>query len=255
MNSGHSERSMVKSDETLLSIIEYLHRVDGAGVTEIANQLDLAKSTVYDHLVTMCEYGFTVKHGTVYRLGLQFFNYGQYVRNQSEVYEATKPVVDRLVEVTGEMVWLIGHENGRMMYLYGHAGDTDINENTLIGSWAYMHCNSGGKAILAHLSETEVDHVIDRHGLPARTENTTTDPDELRAELEQIRERGFSLNLGEDLEGIHAISVPLLFDERVQGALAIAGPAHRLTRERCETELSEELFAARNDIELNLVYS
>lgn len=255
MNNGHTERRMVKSDETLLSIIDYLREVDGAGVTEIANHLELAKSTVYDHLTTMCEYGFTVKRGKRYHLGLQFFSYGQYVRNRLEIYDAAKPVVDRLVEETGEMVWLIGHENGRMMYLYGHAGDTDINANRLIGSWAHMHCNSGGKAVLAHLSESEVEDVIARHGLPARTDNTKTDPDELYAELKEIRERGFALNLGEDLEGIHAVAVPLLFNEEAQGALAIAGPAHRVTRKRCESKLAEQLFAARNDIELNLVYS
>jgi DNA-binding IclR family transcriptional regulator len=252
---GHTERRLVKSDETLLSIVDYLREVDGAGVTEIASHLELAKSTVYDHLVTMCEYGFAVKRGQTYHLGLQFFSYGQYVRNQFEIYDAAKPVVDRLVDLTGEMVWLLAHENGRIMYLYGHAGDTDVNANSLIGSWAYMHCNSAGKAILANLDESEVDAIIDRHGLPARTDNTTTDPDALRAELEQIRQRGYAMNLGEDLEGIHAVAVPLLFDEEVQGALAIAGPAHRVTRDRCEEELAEQLFAARNDIELNLVYS
>jgi DNA-binding IclR family transcriptional regulator len=255
MKDGHTERRMVKSDETLLSIMDYLRETDGAGVTDVASNLDLAKSTVHDHLATMCEYGFVVKRGTTYHLGLQFFSYGQYVRNQFKVYDAAKPVVDRLVESTGEMVWLTAHESGRLMYLYGHAGDTEVNANSLIGSWAYMHCNSAGKALLAHFSEEEVEEVIDRHGLPARTANTTTDPDDLRAELEVIRERGYALNLGEDLEGIHAIGVPLLFDENVQGALAIAGPAHRVTEERCETELSERLFAARNDIELNLVYS
>ncbi|MFC7203279.1 IclR family transcriptional regulator [Haloferax namakaokahaiae] len=255
MKDGHTERRMVKSDETLLSIVEYLREADGAGVTEIANHLKLAKSTVYDHLVTMREYGFFVKRGQRYHLGLQFFSYGQYVRNQFKIYEAAKPVVDRLTERTGEMVWLIAHENGRIMYLYGHAGATDINANSLIGSWAYMHCNSAGKAILAHLDDSEVEQIIQRHGLPARTEYTTTDPDELRDELTTIRQQGFALNMGEDLEGIHAIGVPLLFDEEVQGALAVAGPAHRVTRERCEEELAEQLFAARNDIELNLVYS
>ena len=81
------------------------------------------------------------------------------------------------------------------------------------------------------------------------------EPDDRPTPPDRIREQGYAMNLGEDLEGIHAVAVPLLFDEEVQGALAIAGPAHRVTRDRCEEELSEQLFAARNDIELNLVYS
>jgi DNA-binding IclR family transcriptional regulator len=51
------------------------------------------------------------------------------------------------------------------------------------------------------------------------------------------------------------VSVPLVFEGRVHGALAVAGPAHRVSRDRCESELVEELFAAANDVELNLAYS
>ena len=255
MRHDGTERRRVKSDETLFSIVEYLREVDGAGVTEIADHLGLAKSTVHDHLATMRDHGFVVKREDGYHLGLQFFSYGQYVRNQFDIYGAARPVLDDLVEEIGEMVWLLTLENGRLMYLYGRAGDTDIDANTLIGSWAYAHCNSGGKAILAHLPESEVEHVIERHGLPARTANTITSPETLYEDLERVRERGYALNLGEDLDGIHAVGVPLVFGDEVLGALAIAGPAHRVTEDRCRDEFAGKLFAARNDIELNLAYS
>ncbi|WP_313696149.1 IclR family transcriptional regulator [Halorarum halobium] len=244
----------VRSDETLFSIIEQLREADGMGVTELAARTGFAKSTVHDHLASLLAHDFVEKRGDTYHLGLQFFSYGQYVRNQYDVYEAAKPIVDDLVESTGEMAWLLAHENGRLMYLYGRAGRTNINANTLIGSWAYMHCNSGGKAILAQLPESEVREIIDAHGLPARTDNTITDPDALLAELERVREQGYGLNLGEDLEGIHAVAVPLVFEESVHGALAVAGPAHRVSRERCETDLAERLRASTNDVELNLAY-
>lgn len=256
MSLGAQAGGGVKSDETLFSILAQLRETDGARVTALADELELAKSTVHDHLATMREYGFVVKCGDTYRLGLEFFNYGHHVRTRYPVYEAAEPLLSELVEWTGEMVWLLGHENGRVMYLDGHAGETDVNANTLIGSWAYMHCNSGGKAILAHLTDDEVAEIIDTHGLPRRTPNTITDPDDLAEELAEIREQGFALNLKEDLEGIHAVAVPLSFDDEVvRGALAIAGPAHRMDRERCETELVDALMAAKNDIELNLVYS
>ncbi|WP_435127017.1 IclR family transcriptional regulator [Halobaculum sp. D14] len=250
----HGGGGGVKSDERLFAIAEHLRESGGAGVTELANHTGLAKSTVHDHLSTMRDHGFVVKDGTTYRLGLEFFAYGQSVRTRHDVYEAAAPIVDDLVESTGEMAWLLTHENGRVMYLYGGAGETEVNANALIGSWAYMHCNSGGKAILAHLPDSAVESVVDRHGLPARTPNTITDPDELAEELAAVREQGYALNLGEDLEGIHAVAVPLLFEEEVKGALAIAGPAHRVSEERCKTELADKLRASTNDIELNLAY-
>jgi DNA-binding IclR family transcriptional regulator len=118
-----------------------------------------------------------------------------------------------------------------------------------------MHCNSAGKSILSLFSDAEVEAIVDRHGLPARTENTITDRETLFEEIEQIREQGYALNLGEDLEGIHAVGVPLVFEGEVKGALSIAGPAHCMGRDRCETELVDRLFAARNEVELNLAYT
>lgn len=255
MPNTDATRAGVKSDETLLSIVEHLRDVGEAGVTEIATHLGLAKSTVHDHLASMRAHGFVVKFDGRYALGLEFFSVGQHVRTGSDVYGAARPVVDALAEDVEEMVWLYSHENGRVMCLYGHAGETNVDASSLVGSWAYMHCNSAGKAILAQFSDAEVAAVVEAHGLQARTPDTITDPDELDAELGRIREQGYALNLGEDLKGIHAVGVPLVFEGDVKGALSVAGPAHRVDRERCETDLRDRLLAARNDVELNLAYT
>lgn len=117
-----------------------------------------------------------------------------------------------------------------------------------------MHCNSGGKAILAHLPEEETNHIIETHGLPKLTDNTITGRDRLHEELAQIREQGYALNISEDLEGIHAIGIPLIFEGEIQDALSIAGPTHRMSTERCEGEILDQLQAATDEIELNLAY-
>ncbi|NHN61637.1 MULTISPECIES: IclR family transcriptional regulator [Halorussus] len=255
MPKDHTSGRGVKSDETLVSIFAYLRDADGAGVTELATQLDLAKSTVHNHLATMADHGFVVKRDGKYRLGLELFRYGHHVRTEFDVYEAARPVVDDLVEAIDEMVWLFVPENGRVMALYGRAGQTDLNVSTILGTWEYMHCTAGGKAILAHYDDAAVEAVVERHGLPARTTNTITDAEALFEELGGIRERGYALNLGEDLEGIHAVAVPIVFEDEVLGSLAVAGPTHRVSRERCETDIVERLFASTDDVELNLAYA
>jgi len=249
------KRTGVKSDETLFAVLDALRGAGGAGVTELADELDVAKSTVHNHLSSMREHGFVAKSGDEYRLGLELFSYGQEVRNDMEVYRAARPVVDSLVEQTGEMVWLLVPQQGRVLYLYGRAGETSVDVNTILGSWDYMHCTSGGKAILAHYDENRVDSVVERHGLSARTANTISDREELAAELDAVREQGYALNLGEDLEGIHAIAVPLLYEDEIQGSIAVAGPAHRVSEERCKTEILDALIASTNDVELNLAYA
>ncbi|MDR9382466.1 MAG: helix-turn-helix domain-containing protein, partial [Natronomonas sp.] len=78
----------IKSDETLFAIVERIRETDGAGVTELANDMGLAKSTVHGHLSTMLEHGFVARHGGEYHLGLEFFSYGQHVRARRAVYDA-----------------------------------------------------------------------------------------------------------------------------------------------------------------------
>jgi len=254
MENDRTESKGIKSNDTLFTIIEFLRENDGAGVTELAAGTGLSKSTVHGHLTSLRDRGFVVKRAGQYRLGLQFFDYGQYVRNQYDIYGVARDLVDELAAETGEIAGIVTEESGKVVYLYGRGGETDINLDSIIGSALYMHQNSGGKAILAHLPESEVEAIIDRHGLPGRTENTITTREGLYEELERTRERGYALNLSEDLEGIHAVGVPLIHDGTVRGALTIAGPSYRVTRERCETALAERLHAATDDIELALTY-
>lgn len=254
MDHTGGEHNGIKSDETLFALIEALRTTGGAGVTELAERVGRSKSTVHGHLTSLQNHGFAVRDGDQYRLGLAFFDYGQDARGSLDIYHSGMRAVDQLEQTTGEMAWLITHQGGQAMYVYGRGGKNDININTILGTWVHMHCNSGGKAILAHLPPDEVDEIIDRYGLPMRTENTITDRDTLHDELTQIREQGYALNLSEDLKGVHAVGIPLLFEGTIRGALSIAGPAHRLSRERCEGELLDQLRAAADEIELQLAY-
>lgn len=254
MVSDSTEGRGVKSDETLCVLLEEIREADGIRLTDLANNVDLAKSSVHNHLSTMRSHGFVVKRNGEYHLGLEFFNYGQYTRNAQDIYSAALPVLDEIAAETGETTWLMTHENGRLMYLDGRDPNSEININTLIGSWEHMHANSGGKVILAHLPQEEVDEIIERHGLPEMTDRTITDYQTLDKELKQIREQGYALNLGEGLREMHAVAVPLISQDTVEGALAVAGPAYRVSRERCEGELLERLRAAADDIGLSLLY-
>ncbi|WP_436348365.1 IclR family transcriptional regulator [Natronorubrum sp. FCH18a] len=244
----------IKSDETLFRIIDALKETGDSGVTELADRLGLAKSTVHKHLVGLERNRYVVKDNGRYRLGLEFLHIGVHVRNQYEFYHAAKDQIDRLAEVTNEAAWLIAHENGLGIFIYGVPHNESFTFDSTIGTWAYLHSNSAGKAILAHLPEKEVDEIIDIRGLPAQTENTITDRDELFNQFDTIRERGYAMNFQEDLRGLHAVATPVIKDDRPIAAVTVAGAANRLTRERIEDELYEDLLETVDNIELRLAY-
>lgn len=244
----------IKSDKTLFTIIEQLKQSNGAGVTELAKDLNISKSTVHGHLMSLQNRGFIVKDDEEYCLGMEFFRYGHYVRSKTNISHAGRTAVDKLEKETDEMAWLLTQEKGNAIYIYGRGGNNDIDIDTILGKWVDMHCNSGGKAILAHLPQKRMDQIIEQSGLPQKTNNTITSRKALNKECAQIREQGYALNISEDFKGIHAVSVPLLLEGKIQGALSVAGPAHRLPLERLEGEVLNQLRVVTDEIELNLVF-
>ena len=101
-----------------------------------------------------------------------------------------------------------------------------------LGRPSVAHATATGKLLLA----------FGGYGLPVRperyTERTLTEPDELRAEIERIRERGYSEAVGEREEGLHALAAPIWGREReLAGMLGVQGPGHRFARQAMRAAL------------------
>src|SRR5439155_21084392 len=90
------------------------------------------------------------------------------------------------------------------------------------------HCTANGKVLLAFLDDDDRERLL-ASLLPARTKNTITDPDVLRAQLVEIRSRGYAHTVEELEEGLNAVAAPVrTADGRVIAAVSVAGPAFRL---------------------------
>jgi DNA-binding IclR family transcriptional regulator len=248
----------VKTAETSFALLEQLTEADGdpLGVTELARRLDLAKSTVHRHIVTLESLGFVTRAGDEYRLGLRLLDYGLRARDQHDLYHIARPKVEELAEQTGEKVWCITEEQGRSVHLYGASGKHSVQTSARAGAWGYLHQHAAGKAILAHLPSDRVHRIVESHGLPTKTPNTITDEATLFEQLEQIAERGYAFNREESIPGLHAVGAPVTDDEGVAiGAISISGPANRLKGEWLTDELPDLLLGATNEIEINLSFS
>ncbi|WIV67034.1 IclR family transcriptional regulator [Natrialbaceae archaeon AArc-T1-2] len=253
MPENNARGRAVKSDERLFDIVEFIREQDGAGVTEIASEVGLAKSTVHGHLTSLRRRGYVVKTDDGYRLGLEFLNHGKYVQTSYSLYTIGQQKVKQLAAKTDERAWCVVEENGLGYYLTGAEGDHPVHPPARIGQRVHLHPLASGKAILAHLPESRVDEIVDQHGLPEITSNTITDEDELFAELERTRERGYAVNNMESLSGLYAIGAPVV-DETgvVRGALSISGPKNRLKAENKQHRFVDLLLGATNELEINI---
>ena len=243
----------VKKTATILETIAELER---AGVTELANHLDVTKGTIHNHLATLEDHGLVVRDGEKFRLGLRLFEFGERAKSHHKIYDVGVPEVDTLAEETGELGNILVEEHGRGIYLYRASGENALSLDTGIGSRVYLHQTGLGKAILAHLPEERVDEIIDEHGLQPSTEHTRTTRDGLFEDLEEIRERGYALDTEERAEGIRCVAAPVITNDGVvRGAVSVAGPVSRLRGDYLETAVPDMVKRTANVISINLSYA
>ena len=252
------EKRTIKTTRTVFEIIESI--VEGNGsVTEIAEDLGMAKSTIHAHLVTLEERGYLIKTGTEYGLGLRFLSLGGHVQTTGtyrKLYRTAKSEIDELAAETTERAQIMVEEEGYGVYLYQSLGSKGVMTDTHVGTRVFLHTTAVGKAFLAHIPQKEVDEIVERHGLPQVTENTTTDREELLAELETIREQGVAFDDGERVRGIRCVAAPIETDDgTVLGAISVSVPNRRITETQFERELPELVTDAARVIGLNVTYS
>lgn len=248
---GKSPRR-VQSVWTALEIIELLEEEAGAGVTEIANRLGFAKGTVHTQLATLRERGFVAKSGDDYHLGLRFLELGENAKNRLSIPDVAKTELDRLAEETDTRTQLIVEENGMAICVYISRGPNAILPPTDVGYREYLHCIASGKALLAHLPEEQIDAIIDRHGLPARTDATITDRETLYETLAEVRERGAAFNDEEKLRGLRAVGTPIIGQGGTPiGAISISDTTRNMNDDRFREEIPDRLMGTANIIEVN----
>lgn len=255
MGSDRKEREL-SSVVRAFEIIEHLRETDAAGVTALAGDLEMPKSTVHSHLKTLESKGYVVREDGEYRLSLRFLSLGEHVKRAQPLYRAAKGPVEDLAERTGEHVTCMTEENGLGTVVCAGHGERSLATGIDVGTNVYLQASAGGKTILAHLSRERVDQIIDRWGLPSFTDETITDRETLYEELDAVRERGIAFNREEYLRGVLAVGAPILADDgAVHGAVTVVGPARRLYSDRDESELHDRLLATTNTIEVNLLFS
>lgn len=246
----------IKSDETLLEILEALDALDDTTLTAVADEVGVSKSTVHRHLKTLRDRRFVAKDGDEYVLGLEFLRFGGAARERYPFHRQSKAIVQQVAEQTGEFVGFLVEEQGIGTFLYCEMGTEGVPSEARVGQNVYLHQAASGKAILAHLPEARREAIIDEHGLPARTENTVTDRGELRAELKAVRDRGYAIARGDYTRGLRAVAAPaFVADGELAGSLVVAGPTHRVRGERFESDLPELVLGAIKEFELTVSYS
>lgn len=254
MTTDRSE-STVKSLETTLGIVQFLHRRGKATIEEVSEAVGSSTSTVHRHLVTLCDWGYVVAEDHEYRLSLLFLTHGGEVRDRIFASEMVKRKVQQLGEKTDERAQFMVEENGERVYVYTHSGPSGVKTDSAVGKRGPLHVSAAGKAILASLPDDRTEEILDGIEFDAQPDRAIASREELETELSTITEQGYAINDEESTEGLRAVGVPIRFEDgSVYGAISVSGPVHRLRGDYFHEELPDLLLGTANEIELNLKY-
>lgn len=223
----------VQSVDRAISILQVLARRGVTGVTAIGRELSLNKSTVSRLLGTLQARGLVehVPGRGGYRLDYGVVLLAEGASRKPDLVLTSREICAELAEDLGETVNVIVLEGGRSVTIDQVIGSASLTTVNWVGRRDPLHVTSSGKVFLAEMSPTELDQHL-AGGLERFTEHTIVDPAVLRAQLAQVRERGYGWAVEEQEVGLVAIAAPVrALDGRLIAAISLSGPTFRLSEE------------------------
>ncbi len=224
-------QNTIKSLDRALEVLETLSDMQGATLSELANEADQSPATVYRVLVTMEGRGMVEFNPTdqVWNIGPRAFLIGSKFLRRTNLVERARPILRRLMQTTGETANLGIERAGQVLFLSQVETHFSIRAFFPPGTLSPMHSSGIGKALMAQLSDTRLDSILSEHGLDSFTPFTLTDSDRLRADLAATRTRGYSIDSEERNEGMKCVAAPV-FDALgdVVAGISVSGPSSRI---------------------------
>ncbi|MCX6471499.1 MAG: IclR family transcriptional regulator [Corynebacteriales bacterium] len=236
----------IQSVDRALEVLEILARHGEGGVSDIADTLGVHKSTI-SRLVSVLEgRGFVeqVADRGKYRLGFTIVRLAGATMATRDLGRESRDIAGPLAEAVGETVNLAILDSGRAVNVTEANGSPGISLRTWVGQSCPAHATSSGKVLLAALDDTRLDMAVGTT-LERFTSSTIGDLDALRAELGDIRRRGWAHAREELEEGLTAVAAPIRdHTGDVVAALSISGPTFRMSDDRLPTLSAEAVDAA-----------
>lgn len=229
-NNQSGERTgTVQSVERAIKVLEVLADKGQCGVTHLAAELGVHKSTAF-RLVAALEAGELVEQDSErgkYRLGVGILRLAGATTARLDVVQEARPPASELARELGETVNIaVLHENAAL-YLDQLNGSSVLPAHNWVGQRIPLHATSNGRVLLSGLSPDQIRDVVGTQ-LHAFTPSTVTDVRVLLEQVQRVRERGYALVVGELEVGLTAIAAPLRNAHGdVVASLSVSGPAFR----------------------------
>jgi IclR family acetate operon transcriptional repressor len=208
----------------------------GYSVSELSRRLSMPRSSVHLLLRTFEQRGYLHKQarGGRYRFGWKMVTLLRHAVDGVAIGEEARPVLAALCRATGLTAHMGLLEGGDVVIVERVEADSPHRVASWVGRRMHLHSTAVGKSLVAYLPPDEIGVHFGSAPLPRANERTIATLQELRRELQRVRERGYALSDEEYEIGVRAVGAPVLNGERrVVAAIGVVGttaqiPDHRI---------------------------
>jgi IclR family KDG regulon transcriptional repressor len=216
-------------------------------ITELARHLGLDRSTTYRILLSLEKAGFVQKdeESGTYSLGLAAFEIGSAYLMQTDLIQASKPIMADLASKVQETVHLAVLSDIEIVYVDKVDSPRTLGVMSKLGQRGPLHCTSLGKTLLAFQPEDEQERIIQKIRMNPFTSRTITSKQKLIEELRIVKKQGYALDRREIEEDVECIGAPILNHlGNVIAALSISGPQRKIGTPREKQFIHDVVKAA-----------
>lgn len=200
------------------------------GLTELSQRSGVSKATSYRLAQELVHWGLLERVGSSYQLGLRVFELGQRVPASAILRRVSRPALVDLYAATRATVHLVVPDGTHVMFLEKIAGAADVLTYSEVGARLPASCSASGKLFLALRPDaSKAFATFDRQGLVRPTTRSVDTVEALRAQLPDVRQHGYAVELEEMLAGYSTLAVPLVDPYgMVYASVSVTLPTNRL---------------------------
>ena len=241
--------NLVQTIERASSILDILGQSpQGISIRELSDKICHPKGTTHRLLSSLSYFGYVRQDPKTrnYLLGLKLVELGQLLLSQLDPRKEAESFLRDLAERTKETVHMVILDRNEVVYI--DKVETDQHTSGLrmasrVGLRNPAHSCAVGKVLLTDFSEEGLNNFIKEKGLPKRTENTITNPAQLKEHLKSVRAQGYAIDDEENEKGIRCVAAPIYNEVgRTVAAISVSGPAFRITKKVIQEFIKKEVM-------------
>ena len=227
-----TEQNTIKSLDRALNVFAYLSQDQGKPLTALAAETGQSPATVYRILVTLQGQGLVEFDPAeqVWHIGPRAFVIGARFLRRTSLVDRARPVMRRLMEVTGETANLGVEREGMVLFLSQVETHESIRAFFPPGTMSEMHASGIGKALLANMEPTRQARLVRQMALTPYTDHTIVTQEALMGDLAGIKSQGYAIDNEEKNLGMRCIAAPVFDHNReVVAGISVSGPVSRVS--------------------------